>query len=223
MNRSFEYTPGPVNPNDQDRPGETRVARTGRQHLFSLLVPGLRFLGGLFFDRRHLTGLYFDDSLTGWKWVLRGVLFQRLLGFNRGITWPVSPLNTVSAPYNLEFHPDDINMFNEMSGKYFQNFAAPIRIGRGTWIASNVGIITANHDPNDLTRHLPGAGVEIGESCWLGMNAVILPGVRLGPHTIVGAGSIVTHSFPEGYCVVAGNPARLIRGLDAGQAGVELK
>ena len=50
------------------------------------------------------------------------------------------------------------------------------------------------------------------------MNSVILPGVTLGPHTIVGAGSVVTHSFPDGYCVIAGNPARLIRTLDAGQA-----
>ncbi|MCK9571130.1 hypothetical protein M0R72_19430 [Candidatus Pacearchaeota archaeon] len=43
------------------------------------------------------------------------------------------------------------------------------------------------------------------------MNAVILPGVRLGPHTVVGAGAIVTHSYPGGHCVIAGNPAKVIR------------
>ena len=43
------------------------------------------------------------------------------------------------------------------------------------------------------------------------MNSVILPGVVLGEHTVVGAGSIVTKSFPEGYCVIAGNPAKIIR------------
>jgi acetyltransferase-like isoleucine patch superfamily enzyme len=46
------------------------------------------------------------------------------------------------------------------------------------------------------------------------MGVKILPEVELGDFTIVGAGSIVTKSFPEGYCVIAGNPAKLIRKLD---------
>lgn len=95
------------------------------------------------------------------------------------------------------FHPDDINNFQGF-GNYYQNFTAKIIIGKGTYIAPNVGIITANHDPMDLDKHLPGKDVIIGENCWIGMNAVILPGVVLGPRTIVGAGSVVTHSFPEG-------------------------
>ena len=51
------------------------------------------------------------------------------------------------------------------------------------------------------------------EGPWIGMNSVILPGVTLGPGTVVGAGSVVTHSFPEGHCVIAGVPAKLIRNL----------
>ncbi|MBS7109518.1 MAG: hypothetical protein KH076_09760 [Streptococcus sp.] len=46
------------------------------------------------------------------------------------------------------------------------------------------------------------------------MNSVILPGVILGDHTIVGAGAVVTHSFPDGYCIIGGNPARIIKALD---------
>lgn len=44
----------------------------------------------------------------------------------------------------------------------------------------------------------------------IGMNATILPGVRIGAHAIVGAGSVVTHDVPE-YAIVAGNPARVLR------------
>ena len=46
------------------------------------------------------------------------------------------------------------------------------------------------------------------------MNAIILPGVKLGDFTMVGAGSVVTKSYPEGYCVIAGNPAKKIKVLD---------
>jgi acetyltransferase-like isoleucine patch superfamily enzyme len=60
---------------------------------------------------------------------------------------------------------------------------------------------------------LPGKDVIIGKKCWIGMNSVILPGVCLGDHTIVGAGSVVTKSFPDGNCIIAGNPARIIRVL----------
>lgn len=46
------------------------------------------------------------------------------------------------------------------------------------------------------------------------MNSVVLPGVSLGTRTIVAAGSVVTKSFPEGYCVVGGTPAKIIKRLD---------
>lgn len=46
------------------------------------------------------------------------------------------------------------------------------------------------------------------------MNSVITAGVELGTRTIVGAGSVVTKSFPDGYCVIAGNPAKIIKILD---------
>jgi acetyltransferase-like isoleucine patch superfamily enzyme len=46
------------------------------------------------------------------------------------------------------------------------------------------------------------------------MGAIVLPSVKLGDFTIVGAGAVVTKSFPEGYCVIAGNPARIIKQLN---------
>lgn len=62
-----------------------------------------------------------------------------------------------------------------------------------------------------MSKSAIGKDVVIGSNCWIGMNAVILPGVVLGDRTIVGAGGIVTKSFPNGHCIIAGNPAKIIR------------
>ena len=66
-----------------------------------------------------------------------------------------------------------------------------------------------------MGNYFQGCGkIIIGQGCWIGMNSVILPGVVLGEKTIVGAGSVVTKSFLEGYCVIAGNPAKKIKDLN---------
>lgn len=54
--------------------------------------------------------------------------------------------------------------------------------------------------------------VIIQDKCWIGFDAIILKGVTLGEGCIVGAGSVVTKSFPA-WSVIAGNPAKLIRNL----------
>lgn len=59
----------------------------------------------------------------------------------------------------------------------------------------------------DLDAHTAPKSITLAKRCWMGMNSIILSGVTLGDHTIVGAGSVVTKSFPEGECVIAGNTA----------------
>ena len=46
------------------------------------------------------------------------------------------------------------------------------------------------------------------------MNAIILPNVILGDHTIVAAGAVVTKSYEAGYCIIGGNPAKILKLLD---------
>lgn len=61
-----------------------------------------------------------------------------------------------------------------------------------------------------ITTDLVIKPVTVGFGADIGMNACILPGVRIGAHSIVGAGAVVTHDVPD-YAIVAGVPARFIR------------
>lgn len=163
---------------------------------------------------RYFKGPYGKVGAVGYKWTLDDFHGRRQYHRNVGIRWPVSPYNQVLVSNGkIEFDIDDLHIF-QGSGKYIQaSFGGNITIGKGTWIANNVGIVTSNHKIDNLEDHEKGKDVNIGMDCWIGMNAVILPGVQLGNHTIVGAGSIVTESFPKGHSVLAGNPAKIVRTL----------
>lgn len=136
------------------------------------------------YENKYLTGKWFtkENHYVGWNWV-----FQNARPFRRSKTpWPVSEHSRVVGAKNIVFHPDDLNNFQHF-GCYFQG-KGQIKIGYGTYIAPNVGIITANHNVQNLDTHMPAKDVVLGDHCWVGMNSVILPGVVLGPQTIVGAG-----------------------------------
>lgn len=91
---------------------------------------------------------------------------------------------------------------------------APITIGDDVLIAPNVGIYTAGHalDPEMRRDHKLefGAPIVIGNNVWLGANSTILPGVTIGDHVVIGAGSVVTKDIPANS-LAAGNPCRIIR------------
>ncbi len=172
------------------------------------------------YDRKYLQGKWFKGKYgsfgsIGWQWVVCSARARRIFKDNITAKFPVAHGCRVVHPENIVFDPDDLNNFQSF-GIYYQAIGK-ITIGKGTFIGPNVGLITANHDSNDLDKHQEAKPIELGENCWIGMNTVILPGVLLGPNTTVGAGSVVTKSFPEGNCIIAGNPARLLRRLDSGE------
>lgn len=166
----------------------------------------------MFYDNTYLRGKFFEEKRMGWIWALKGIP-GKILGNSKRVPWPVGKNTIVSNCNNIEFDNSSINVF-QMPGCYFQCHKGKIVLGKNIHIAPNCGIITTNHDVYNPDKHVDGKDVIIGDKCWIGMNSVILPGVILGDNTIVGAGSVVTKSFQNGYCVIAGTPAKLVYELD---------
>lgn len=90
---------------------------------------------------------------------------------------------------------------------------APIRFGCHVFVGPDCGFYTAIH-PLDAARR--NAGLEralpitVEDDVWIGGHVTVLPGVRIGRGSVIGAGSVVTRDVPPGV-VAAGNPCRILR------------
>ena len=90
-----------------------------------------------------------------------------------------------------------------------------IFIGDNCMIAPNVVIATAGHPIDPELRSAFGQfamPVVIGKNVWIGANTVVMPGVKIGDDTVIGAGSVVTKDIPSGV-VACGNPCRVMRAV----------
>lgn len=88
-----------------------------------------------------------------------------------------------------------------------------VSIGDDTLIGPNVGIFSGNHAADAGERTAGGLipkPVVIGDRVWICGNVSIVPGVRIGDESVIGAGSVVTHDIPSGV-IAAGNPCRVLR------------
>ncbi len=102
---------------------------------------------------------------------------------------------------------ENFKFYCDMPGEPFL-----VTIGDDVTIAAGTALLT--HDNSVIKCDLDATDyfgrITIGNSCFIGLHSILLPGVTLGDHIIVGAGSVVTKSFPEGNVVIAGNPAKVI-------------
>lgn len=94
---------------------------------------------------------------------------------------------------------------------------APITVGDDVLIGPNVQLLTATHPVEPGPRRAKweaGRPITLGHNVWLGGGVLVLPGVSIGENTVVGAGAVVTRELP-GDVVAVGNPARVVRRLEA--------
>jgi acetyltransferase-like isoleucine patch superfamily enzyme len=91
-------------------------------------------------------------------------------------------------------------------------FRRGIHVGAHTILTSKVTILSHKLIPRKSLGRYDGEKVHtyIGEWCVIGIGAVVMGGVRIGDQVVVGAGAVVTKDVPSN-CIVAGNPARIVR------------
>lgn len=91
----------------------------------------------------------------------------------------------------------------------------PVTIGNHVNLAQGITVTALNHNFENPDKRIDEQGVStnpvtIGDDIWIGANAVILPGVSIGNHSVVAAGAVVTKDVPP-HSLVAGVPAKIIK------------
>jgi len=91
----------------------------------------------------------------------------------------------------------------------------PVAIGHNIIFAQNIVVSGLNHEYSDVSMPISKQVVntkliEIGDDSWIGANAVITAGSKIGKHCVIGAGAVVTGIIPD-YSIAVGNPARIIK------------
>lgn len=85
----------------------------------------------------------------------------------------------------------------------------------GIWIWSSDNHTVVDKDTRRIVNHASDKPVRIGDHVWVGLNSVITKNTEIPDNSIVGIGSVVHGKFTEPNCVIAGNPAKIVkRGID---------
>jgi acetyltransferase-like isoleucine patch superfamily enzyme len=93
----------------------------------------------------------------------------------------------------------------------------PVTVGNHVNLAQGITVTALNHNFADASLRIDEQGVStlpvtIEDDVWIGANAVVLPGVTVGTHSVVAAGAVVSRDVPP-YSLVAGVPAKVIKKL----------
>lgn len=139
----------------------------------------------------------------------RRAILRELLGRGGDSVW-------MQPPFHCDYGTNI-----EIGERVFFNFncvvldVCRVTIGDHTLFGPGVQLLTPLHpmDAAERRRTEHGRPIDIGADVWVGGGALILPGVRIGARSVIGAGSVVTRDVPEGV-FAAGNPCRVIRAID---------
>jgi acetyltransferase-like isoleucine patch superfamily enzyme len=112
--------------------------------------------------------------------------------------------------FGMDIHPTA--QFS-LSAYFDRTFPKGVHVGEQSWVAVQAMILT-----HDRVRGLY-VHTRVGERCFIGARSILMPGVTIGDECVVAAGAVVTRDVPP-RCIVAGNPAQIIReDIDVGPYG----
>ncbi len=149
---------------------------------------------------------YPDERYTPSHYI-KFFIYQKLLRINSRVPWPVHFTSYVTGHENISFGSKCSP--GSSLHQYIQGING-IKMGNNVLMAPGVTIISANHDMTEFDKHVKAEPITIGDNVWIGANAIILPGVKIGSNTVIGAGSVVTKDIPNNS-IAAGVPCKVIR------------
>ena len=133
------------------------------------------------------------------------ILLLRAFGARIGVGCTLKNSINVKSPWHLE-----IGDHSWLGEKVWIDSLAPVRIGSNVCLSQEVYLCCGNHDWSSPTFAKSVYPITIEDGAWVATRATVLPGVTVGSHSVVAAGTIISKST-EPYTVYAGNPAVPIR------------
>ena len=132
---------------------------------------------------------------------------QKIYRLNPKVKWPVHYTSKVIAPNNIQkgilCDPgDNINNYIQANNG--------IIFGNNIELAPGVSIISSNHETTNLSKHVEGKPIIIGNNVWIGANTTVLPEVTIGNNVTIGANSVVTRDI-DSNSIAVGNPCKVIK------------
>ena len=139
--------------------------------------------------------------------IFRTYLYKKLLSWNIGNDTHIS-MNTFVTGFHdkCQISIGDNCVINR---RCYLDGRIGIKIGNNVNISFGTIILTLQHDPHAPDFHCCGGPVNIEDNVWIGVNAIILPGVTIKEGAVVGAGAVVAKDV-EAYTIVGGVPAKKI-------------
>ena len=139
-----------------------------------------------------------------WGWAWRRALL-RMFGARVGSKAHICPGVKIFIPWNL-----NLGEACTIGDRAILYALGPITIGDRATVSQGAHLCAGTHDVDDPARPLLKPPIHIGEDAWICADSFIGPGVTVGDGAVVGARAVVMKDVGEG-CIVAGNPARVIR------------